>query len=243
MSSSLYLCGSVPALLASSTIYLLWLEGPRIFSFSAPLANVATPTTKGCWRLLAALGHASPCVRLDADAAGRGALFSCSKRSICRLSRIRGLPPYPARRKKPCSGSLPLVGGARHVLYGDASFCSGALHLGKVDPQLLGLLLGRLRGVGLFLAASPTGCALSLLGSLPRGVLGLLGGTPGGFLGLARRLPSGLLHLARSLARSILHSLRRLPGLPEHSPDGICGLPSDLPHGFLGSSAFLPPAG
>src|SRR5215208_477107 len=26
-------------------------RGPRLFSFSAPSANVATPTTKGCWQL------------------------------------------------------------------------------------------------------------------------------------------------------------------------------------------------
>jgi hypothetical protein len=47
----LYPCGSVPAFLASSTIYLPWLEGPRIFSFSAMSANVATPAINGCWQL------------------------------------------------------------------------------------------------------------------------------------------------------------------------------------------------
>src|SRR5829696_3658912 len=159
------------------------------------------------------------------------------KRATLRSSRTRGSTPRPAHRKRLRPGASPLVSGARHVLYRDTSFGSGALHLGEIYPQLLRLLLGRLRGVGLFLA--PACGFLSLLGRSLRGVLDLLGGATGGVLGLSRSLPRGILHLARSFAGGVLHSLRRLPGLPEHSPDGVRGLTSGLAHGVLGSSAFL----
>ncbi len=68
--------------------------------------------------------------------------------------------------RSPSATSLSLVGGARHVLDGDTSFGTRAFHLGKVQAQLLGLLLSGLRGVRLL--ASPT----------PRRLLGLIGRLP-----------------------------------------------------------------
>src|SRR3712207_6037187 len=85
--------------------------------------------------------------------------------------------PCPALSRRIAS-CLSLVGCAHHVLHGDTPLGARALNLGEVDPQLLGLLLGCLRGVRLFLPASPGG-VLSLLGSLPGGVLSLLSGASG----------------------------------------------------------------
>jgi hypothetical protein len=95
-----------------------------------------------------------------------------------------------------------LVGRAGHVLYGDAPLGACALHLRDVHPQLLGLLLGGLRSVGLLLLdllllavggllgllGDPTHGVLRTLGSLTR----LLGYLAGGLLGLLERLVYGL---------------------------------------------------
>src|SRR5919202_2781908 len=101
----------------------------------------------------------------------------CSQTSVCYRqhllfltkvhlpwSRTRGAP-MSGSRIKPRSGSSSLVGCARHVLDGDASLGARALQLGEVHPKLLCLLLGRLRGIGLFLPASP-GSDLRLLSGL-----------------------------------------------------------------------------
>ena len=66
--------------------------------------------------------------------------------------------------------ALTLIGGALHVLNGDAPLGACALYLPEVHPELLGLLLGCPRSVGLLL--------LSLLLLL----------TAGGLLGLLERL-------------------------------------------------------
>src|SRR5215211_7108820 len=150
-----------------------------------------------------------------------------------------GVPParrLPGRRGSgsvrprdwPRRTRLLLVRGADHVLDGDASLGTRALHLGEIHSKLLSLLLGRLRGVGL-LPISPGG-TLSLLGGLSRGVLGLLSGASGGFLRLARRLPRG-----------VLYSFGHLSDLAGHLPHGARGLVGNLLHGILGSS--LVPAG
>src|SRR5215208_5847562 len=61
-----------------------------------------------------------------------------------------------------------LIRDTNHVPDGDAAFCSGTLYLGEIHPQLLGLLLGRIRRVRLLLASARglLGRLLSLLGSL-----------------------------------------------------------------------------
>jgi hypothetical protein len=92
-----------------------------------------------------------------------------------------------------------LVGRADHVPDGYAAFCSGTLHLGEIDTEFLGLLLGRIRGVRLLLVLHAGGL-LTLLGSLNGGVLRLLG-----------RSLRDLLHLLLGL----LQQPPCPPGLPE----------------------------
>jgi hypothetical protein len=58
-----------------------------------------------------------------------------------------------------------LVGSADHIPDGDAEHCSGTLHLGEVNTQLLGLLLGCMRGVRLLLASAALVLAFALLAS------------------------------------------------------------------------------
>jgi hypothetical protein len=77
------------------------------------------------------------------------------------------------------AATLPLlVGGADNVLHGDAALRPGALHLGEVDAEFLGLLLCGVRGLRLLLLTA-TCCLLSglltLLDSLSSGILRLTG--------------------------------------------------------------------
>jgi hypothetical protein len=114
-----------------------------------------------------------------------------------------------------------LVGSADHVPDRDPASCSGTLHLGEVDPEFLGLLLGRLRGVRLLLVVPSAGGLLSRL-------LSLLGRTPGGVLrlarylpGLVRRLPGRFLGLTCCLTGGVLRLLGYTPG-------SLLGLPRNL---------------
>src|SRR5919107_4095423 len=86
-----------------------------------------------------------------------------------------------------------LFRSADHVLNRDATLRPGALHLGEVHAELLGLLLGGVRGFRLLLLTA---------GRLLRGLLALLGG-----------LASRLLRLSGRLTRSVLHALGDLPDL------------------------------
>src|SRR5215210_4626027 len=76
----------------------------------------------------------------------------------------------------------PLICGVLHVADSDLPPWPGALHLGEVHAKFLGLTLGGLRGVGLFLPAA-LGGVLGLLSGLPRRALG---GVLGTLRGLAR---------------------------------------------------------
>jgi hypothetical protein len=90
-----------------------------------------------------------------------------------------------------------LVGRADNVPDGYAAPCSGTLHLGEIDTEFLGLLLGCMRGVRLLL---PAGGLLSLLGGLPCGLpcglLTLLGSLSGGVLRLLSRTSGSILGLS-----------------------------------------------
>lgn len=144
--------------------------------------------------------------------------------------------PEP-RRTNLISRQLSLVRRAHHVLDGDASLGTRALDLGKVYPELVGLLLGGLRSVWLFLSTSRgilgllrrASCGvLSLLGSPTSRVLSLLSGPSGCVLGLTRRL-----------TRGVLCPLRRLSGLVGNLSYGALRLVGNLPYGAQASS-FVP---
>src|SRR5215217_5788826 len=140
------------------------------------------------------------------------------------------------------------ISGILHVADGDLSPDPGALHLGEVHAQLLGLALGRLRGVGLVLP----GRILGLIGGLSRRVLGLLGGASCGVLGLLgralcgilrslRRLPCLVGNLSRSLLRlsgglsgGVLNALHGLSCLVRHLADRLTGGILCLPGGLSG---------
>src|SRR5215203_881443 len=116
-----------------------------------------------------------------------------------RLWRLRPLSPCPSPYPSLLSSfersesALLLVGGARHVPDGYASFGPGPLHLGEVHAQLICLLPG---GVS---------C----------GVLGLLGRALGGVLCSLRGLSRLVGNLSRSvlgLSGSVLDLLSGLPG-------------------------------
>jgi hypothetical protein len=132
--------------------------------------------------------------------------------------------PFPSTALQ--GPQLLLVRGLLHVSDGDAAPCSRALHLGDIHAQLLGLLLGRLRGVRLLLASSgllgrlPRGL-LSLLGYLPCSLLSLLGCLTGGVLRLLRRSSCCLLGLARHLSGLVRDLSRCLLGLSRHLTDLI----------------------
>jgi hypothetical protein len=146
-------------------------------------------------------------------------------------------------------GQRLLVRGLLHVPDGDAPVSPGALHLGEVHTQLLGLLLGCLRGVwlltSLLLASSgllgrlPCGL-LPLLGRLAGCVLGLLGCPACGFLGLARNLPG----LIGGLSRYLLGLARNLSYLIGDSAQGtsapLLATPGEPAYGFLGLARNLP---
>jgi hypothetical protein len=131
------------------------------------------------------------------------------------------------------------IRGVLYVTYSDLSPDPGAFHLGKVHAQLLGLALGGLRGVGLFLPAAPGGI-LGLLGPLTRGVLGALRGLPCRVLGLLGGSSSGVLSLLGRALGGILRSLRRLSSLVGNLPRGILGLPGRLTGGILDALHSLP---
>src|SRR5215210_5807419 len=99
-----------------------------------------------------------------------------------------------ARADQPQLIPKPLICGVLHVADSDLPLGPGALHLGEVHAKFLGLTLGGLRGVGLFLPAA--------LG----GILGLLSGLP-------RRLTGGILRPLRSLARLVSDLPRSVLGL------------------------------
>jgi hypothetical protein len=143
---------------------------------------------------------------------------------------------------------LLLVRGGLHVPDGDAPTSPGTLHLGEVHTQLLGLLLGRLRGVrllaALLLASSGLlGCLprylLSSLGCLPRCLLSLLGCLTGGILGLARNL-SGLI---RDLPRCLLGLARHLSDLirdsAQSTSDAALLAAGEPAYGILGLARHL----
>jgi hypothetical protein len=129
---------------------------------------------------------------------------------------------------------LLLVRGLLHVPDGDAPTSPGTLHLGEVHTQLLGLLLGGLRGVrllaALLLASS------GLLGHLPRGLLSLLGCLPCSLLSLLGRLPDGVLRLLGRSSGGILGLARHLSGLIRDLTGGVLGLARYLPD-LIGDSA------
>src|SRR5919107_978150 len=127
----------------------------------------------------------------------------------------------------------PLIRGILHVADSDLPPWPGTLHLGEVHAKFLGLTLGGLRGVGLFLPALSG--ILGLLGGLTRGVLGALRGLTSLVCGLARCVlsllggPSGVfLRSWRSLSRlvgnlpsGILNAFHGLPGLVCHLAQGV----------------------
>jgi hypothetical protein len=101
-----------------------------------------------------------------------------------------------------------LVGRADNVPDGYAAPCSGTLHLGEIDTEFLGLLLGCMRGVRLLLLL-PAGGLLSLLGGLPCGLLTLLGSLGGGVLRLLSRTSGSILGLSGYLTGGVLCLLDR----------------------------------
>jgi hypothetical protein len=130
-----------------------------------------------------------------------------------------------------------LVGRADNVPDGYAAPCSGTLHLGEIDTEFLGLLLGCMRGVRLLLPAGgllsllgglPCGlpCGLlTLLGSLGGGVLRLLSRTSGSILGLSGYLTGGVLRLLGHPLRDLLHLLLGLlDGLVRDPAQGSAAL-------------------
>src|SRR5918994_1304190 len=90
-----------------------------------------------------------------------------------------------------------LICGVLHVADSDLPPGPGTLHLGEVHAKFLGLALGGLRGVGLFLSAALCGI-LGLLCGLARGILGLPGRLTGGVLDALHGLPGLVCHLAQS---------------------------------------------
>ncbi len=131
-----------------------------------------------------------------------------------------------------------LVRGADHVPDGDAALGSGALHLGEVHAQLLSLLLGGLRSVGLLLSALLLAtlllAAAGLLGSLARRLLPLLGCLTGGLLSLLSCLTDGLLSLLSCLTGRVLRLLGRLPRLVGRLTCDLSGLIGCLTGSLLG---------
>jgi hypothetical protein len=153
------------------------------------------------------------------------------------------------RRLAALCGQRLLVRGLLHVPDGDAAVCSRALHLVDVHTQLLGLLLGCLRGVRL-LAASLLLASSGLLGRLPRGLLPLLGRLSGGVLGLLGCPACGFLGLARNLAGLIgglsgylLSLARNLPYLVGDSAQGtsaaLLAAAGETAYGLLGLPGHL----
>ena len=136
-----------------------------------------------------------------------------------------------------------LICGVLHVADSDLPPGPGTLHLGEVHAKFLGLALGGLRGVGLFLSAALCGI-LGLLCGLARSVLGLPGRLTGGVLGTLRGLPGLVCHLARcvlgllggpsggvlsllgSALGCILRSLRGLPCLVGNLPAASWACPA-----------------
>src|SRR5215212_198310 len=104
------------------------------------------------------------------------------------------------------------IRGGLHVADRDLSPDPGAFHLGEVHTQLLGLTLGGLSGVGLFLP----GRILGLLSGLTGGILRALRGLPG----LVGNLTCGILGLSGRLTGGILDALHGLPGLVCHLAQG-----------------------
>src|SRR5215212_6507873 len=104
------------------------------------------------------------------------------------------------------------IRGGLHVADRDLSPDPGAFHLGEVHTQLLGLTLGGLSGVGLFLP----GRILGLLSGLTGGILRALRGLPG----LVGNLTCGVLGLSGRLTGGILDALHGLPGLVRHLAQG-----------------------
>src|SRR5215216_2153445 len=140
----------------------------------------------------------------------------------------------------------PLIRGVLHIADSDLSLWPGALHLGEVHAKFLGLALGGLRGVGLFLPAALSGI-LGLLGGLARGVLGALRGLAGLIGGLTCRVlsllggtSSSVLSLLGRALGGILHSLRGLSRLVGNVTRGILGLPGRLTGGILDALHDLP---
>src|SRR5215213_5492297 len=128
------------------------------------------------------------------------------------------------------------IRGVLHVADGDLAPDPGTLHLGEVDAQLLGLALGRLRGVGPFLPSR----VLGLLGGLTRCILrlvsslsGLIGGLPCCVLRLLGGSSGGVLSLLGCALGGILCSLRCLAGLVGNLARGILGLSGGLTGGVL----------
>jgi hypothetical protein len=140
----------------------------------------------------------------------------------------------------------PLIRGVLHVADSDLSSDPGALHLGEVHAKFLGLTLGGLRGVGLFLPAA-LGSILGLLGGLPRCVLRLLGRALGGILrplrslsGLVGDISRGVLGLPGRLTGGVLGALRDLAGLVGDLPCRVLGLLGGPSGGVLDTLHGLP---
>jgi hypothetical protein len=131
-----------------------------------------------------------------------------------------------------------LVGRADHVPDGYAAPCSGTLHLGEIDTEFLGLLLGCMRGVRRLLIL-PAGGLLSLLGGLPCGLLTLLGSLSGGVLRLLSRTSGSILGLSRDLACLLGRLSSGFLGLPRCLTDGVLCLLDRSSCGLLGLSGYL----
>src|SRR5215213_2031043 len=124
--------------------------------------------------------------------------------------------------------ALLLVGGARHVPDGYASFGPGPLHLGEVHAQFIRLLPGGVRDVQVL-----PRCVLGLIGGLTRRVLGLLGGASCGVLGLLGRALGGVLGLLGRALCGVLRSLGGLPCLVGNLSRSVLRLPGGLSGGVL----------
>src|SRR5215213_1901915 len=124
------------------------------------------------------------------------------------------------------------IRGGLHVADRDLSPDPRAFHLGEVHTQLLGLTLGGLSGVGLFLP----GRILGLLSGLTGGVLGALRGLPG----LIGGLPCRVLGLLGRPLGGILRPLRGLPSLVGNLTCGVLGLSGRLTGGILDALHGLP---
>src|SRR5215216_459844 len=126
--------------------------------------------------------------------------------------------------------ALLLVGGARHVPDGYASFGPGPLHLGEVHAQLIRLLPGGVRDVQVL-----PRCVLGLIGRLTRRLLGLLGRALGGVLCSLR----GLSRLVGNLSRSVLGLSGSLSSGVLNALHGLSCLVGDLAEGALVFLALL----